>query len=110
MKCNRYAIYGWKSEKSKIKYDSQVLFSIPENAIDKVKHTRGLLDKAELCEGEIESQIELDEDPYMGGVYYSVAVRFKCKKCGYEYAGDNGLPSDIDSLNKFLTEVIKEKE
>jgi hypothetical protein len=39
---------------------------------------------------------------------YDIEIRFKCNKCGYEHAGENGLPSDIDSLNKFLTKVIKE--
>ncbi len=106
MKCNRYAIYGWRSDKSKLKYDSKVLFSSLKDEISAINYKRELLDKAELCEGEIISQVELEFIPYYGGADPNVEVRFKCKKCGYEYANENGLPYDLETLNKFLTEVI----
>lgn len=113
MKCNKYAIYGWKSKKSMIggTVPSRIMGSIPA-LVDSdwlKKHLFAFPDRVELCEGEIESQIELEYIPYYGGSDANIEVRFRCKKCGYQYAGDNGLPYDVDSLNKYLTEIIKER-
>jgi hypothetical protein len=113
MKCNRYAMYGWKSVKGK-KHNLDKPFIMASVKNDEhykyitVQFNKDLIDKLELCEGEIVSQIELEFIPYMGGYDANIEVRFVCNKCKYDHAGDNGLPSDIDSLNKFLTKVIKE--
>ena len=108
MKCNRIAVYGWKS-KSGMKNKPKILFSII--ALDKINPIgfgNWIMSHREPCGGEIISQVELEYIPYYGGENANVEVRFKCNKCGYEYAGDLGLPYDLDSLNKFLTKIIKE--
>lgn len=111
MKCNRIAIYGWKSKKSAGKSSPKVLESFKNltDAYEWRKLHSELFDRiGNPCEGEIISQIELEFIPYMGGSDANVEVRFRCNKCGHEYANENGLPYDLDSLNKFLTKIIKE--
>jgi hypothetical protein len=110
MKCNRYAIYGWKSKKSVDKFPPIILGSFPDLISTKKSEEYGFkfLSEIRLCEGEIESQVELEWLPYMGGADANIEVRFRCKNCEYEFAGDNDLPYDVESLNKFLTKVIKE--
>lgn len=107
MRCNNTLVYGWKSKKS-IKKPPIVLASISKEVnIPDIEFWHGwIISHQEVCNGEIESQIELDTIPYYGGVDYCVEVRFRCLKCKSEHAGDYGLPSDIDGVNKLLTEVI----
>jgi hypothetical protein len=102
MKCNRLAVYGWKYKRS-LNKPSKILFSVEKVDAGFAGFT---VDKLEKCDGEIESLVELEYIPYYGGSDANIEVRFKCKKCGYEFAGDSGLPYDVDSLNKFLTEAI----
>lgn len=111
MKCNRLAVYGWKQKRSIGKSKSYILGSCDTlNRITEYENQIGeLFDMFETCNGEIESQVELEYIPYFGGSDANIEVRFRCKKCGYEYAGENGLPYDVDSLNKYLTEIIKER-
>jgi hypothetical protein len=108
MKCNRILIYGWKSKYS-IKNKPRILVSIvnPEKLNPDIFKT-WIISHQEVCDGQIESQIELEFIPYMGGSDANIEVRFVCNKCKCNHAGDNGLPSDIDLVNKFLTKVIKE--
>jgi hypothetical protein len=107
MKCNRYAIWGWKSRKSSENYPPVVLGSFPDLIHAKKSEEYGFkfLSKLELCEGEIISEIELEYIPYYGGANPNIEVRFVCNKCKYDHAGF-GLPRDINSLNDFITEVI----
>jgi hypothetical protein len=109
MKCNRIAVYGWKLNGSVDKSKPRILYSFSnlKDIEEYKKQIKHLYSHHQPCEGEIESQIELEYIPYMGGSDANIEVRFKCKKCQYEYAGDNGLPYDINSLNKFLTDVIE---
>ena len=110
MRCNRLAIYGWKSKYS-IKHKPKVLFStLNLDSINPMVYKTWIISHTEPCNGEILSQIELDYIPYMGGTDANIEVIFKCRNCGYMFAGDYGLPYDVESLNKFLTEIIKEKE
>lgn len=108
MKCNRYAIYGWKSNRAREKLNKPVILGSSETTNQRFIPAK-FFSHYSPCEGEIESQVSLEFIPYYGGSDANIEVRFRCKKCGYEYAGDNGLPYDVDSLNKYLTEIIKER-
>jgi hypothetical protein len=109
MKCNRIAVYGWKTKKVLAKKPI-ILFTLesPSDLNPEYYPKSWILSHQEVCNGDITSQIELEFIPYMGGSDVNIEVRFKCNKCSYEYAGENGLPSDIDDLNTFLTKIIKE--
>lgn len=111
MKCNRIAIYGWKSKKSKNKNKPVTLGSFKnlDDAYVYAANNGELFDHlANQCQGDIISNIELEYIPYFGGESANIEVRFKCNRCGFEFADDLGLPYDVDSLNKFLTKVISE--
>lgn len=111
MKCNRLAVFGWKS-KAGMKYKPKVLGSFRWAETERLEFFKAqikhLFDHTELCNGDIISDIELEYIPYTGGSDASVEVRFICNKCGHEFANENGLPYDLSSLNKFLTKVIEE--
>lgn len=108
MRCNRKIVYGWKTHQSMKKYKSKIIASLPFEANVNVlpDYISKFVERLEPCNGELESQIELEWIPYMGGSDAVVEVRIKCKKCGHEFSGELGLPSDLDGVNKFLTEVI----
>jgi hypothetical protein len=111
MKCNRYAIYGWKSSTGlKRNPDKPIVLGSVKSIEDLNLYTKHshLFSHLEVCDGQIESQIELEFIPYMGGSDANIEVRFVCNKCKYNHAGENGLPSDIDLVNRFLTKLIKE--
>lgn len=105
MLCDKKLIYGWKREKGMSK-PSKIIMVFDKDAVPN-KLLFPLFDRIEICGGEIESRIELEYIPYMGGSDANIEVRFICKKCKSEHAGERELPYDIDSLNKFLTEIIK---
>lgn len=109
MKCNRYAVYGWKL-KSSMKNKPRLLYSFKntEDVDEYRKQIKELFKAVQPCEGNIISQVELEFIPYYGGVEPNIEIRFRCNKCGYEYAGDFDLPYDLDTLNRFLTKIIKE--
>lgn len=106
MKCNRIAVYGWKSKYHK-NTNPRVLFGTKDlDGVNPAIYKTWDICRTAKCEGEIESEIVLEEIPYYGGSDYNIEVRFRCKRCGSEFAGESGLPSDIDSLNEFLTNII----
>lgn len=111
MKCNRYAIYGWKTKKGMNK-PPKVLGSFGNLATMEGMSDKPipLMSHAEICNGEIESNVHIEYmGSYEGEALFQdagIEAEFKCKKCGWNYAGSNGLPVYVDDLNKFLTEVI----
>lgn len=108
MKCNRVVFYGWKSHIHSSKSKPKIILSTENpKEVNPLVYGAWDIDRIQPCEGEIESRIVLENILYYGGADPNIEVRFRCKNCGAEFAGNNGLPYDVDSLNKFLTEVLK---
>ncbi len=58
-----------------------------------------------VCDGDIEGKASLFWEPYWGGEDVSLSITYKCKRCG-SYSLPPGLPEDISTLSKFLTDTI----
>lgn len=108
MKCDRIAVYGWKSKNSMEKFPPIVLGSLSLQESGNERFIPKFFSHKEPCDGTIVGCVELEYIPYFGGGDTSVEIRFICKRCMYDFANENGLPYDIHSLNKFLTKVIQD--
>lgn len=62
----------------------------------------------EKCDGDIEIDIQAQDEPYFGGSSASLRVEFRCSVCGNSYYPDRNLPSGESDINQWLNTILKE--
>lgn len=92
------------NEFAKDKTDMQILEKLLELYPHRFRDKR--IDSVKVCGGSLTAKVELDCEPYYGGVNHSISVEFKCDECHTNYY-HNGLPYDEESLSEFLTKIVK---
>jgi hypothetical protein len=80
--------------------------SVPKEWV--ITHISKFFSHTEVCDGEIKSNIKIE---YVGNYEHEasfddagIEINFICNKCGSSHYSN--LPSNLDELNEFLTQVI----
>lgn len=60
-----------------------------------------------ICQGDIESQIRAENDPYYGGTNAVLLVNFVCNQCGGGYYPERNLPISYN-INEWINNILKE--
>jgi hypothetical protein len=109
LKCDNNLAIGWKSKKSKEKNSKMVILAIYPKDVNPstFPYLPPFIDHFEICNGDINSNIHLEYEPYWGGNEARICVEFKCNKC--TSTNYNKLPNTLDDLNKFLDSFLLEK-
>ena len=63
-------------------------------------------DVVEVCDGNVEAHITLEDEPYFGGCDTKLSVGWKCDLCGQSH-GHPELPTDEKGLSKLVSELLK---
>lgn len=107
MKCNQLLAFGWKSKKSMSNGKTPVLLGSfpPKTNLKYYPYVPPYIHHTETCNGKIIAKLELEDDPYFGGISTRLNIRFQCIRC--EHSNYSTLPKTIEEINELLTKYVE---
>lgn len=103
MKC-RLNNYWWKYPKYIVCEGS----IITQEQIEKLKSKRNGSGFWQICDGEIEIDIQAVDEPYYGGSSAELRVEFRCNKCGNSWYPERNFPQYSHEVNEWINKILKE--